>query len=162
VTQLLDRLNKPPKKNPNEIYSDEEDDMIVESLKYPYYFITSEVYEDQLREVTNHFKIMFQQEIFLTRCLKCNSLKSTIQMENLTTEWKEKLGKFIGEKAYKEFNDHITFCPICKRVFWDGWYYPKCLKFAKKYSYRDIESLDSKEEFVEEDLTELSQNLEKL
>jgi uncharacterized protein len=68
----LEKANKPPKINKEEVYSDSEDEEEKERTTYEFYFIKSTEYLDQIKEITQHFKIKFDKDLLFTRCLKCN------------------------------------------------------------------------------------------
>lgn len=136
ITLKLEKLNDPPKREDHEIYSD--DDESEEILpNYCYYLIKGVDYEEQLDEICNEFKIAFQKEIFFTRCLKCNKLMKPIDMSQIEEHMFERIKKMVGIRILTEFADNLTFCVDCKRTFWSGWSYEKCLEFAKKHSYHE-------------------------
>jgi uncharacterized protein with PIN domain len=137
ISRKIEKLNKPPKVNPLEVYSEDEDEIESFEPKYKFYFVKSENYEDQLTEITTQFKIPFQSEIFFSRCLKCNRFMDSVALDLLENKWVEKLKAYVGEKVWKEFADRLTYCTDCRRVFWGGWHFHKCVDYAKKFSYQE-------------------------
>jgi uncharacterized protein with PIN domain len=73
-------------------------------------FIESEAWEDQVRQVLNHFKLWGEVEPY-TRCLGCNAKLRPLpkaQAANL-------VAPFVFQKA-----DSFAICPSCGQVFWPG------------------------------------------
>lgn len=134
VITKLKKLNA-PKKNPKEVYSDDSDDEEVHKERYSYYFVKSKDYEEQIDEITKHFKIEFDPKIFFLRCLKCNKFMTPIDIDKLSDEQIKGVTQQIGERTMKCFRDKLTFCSECKRTFWSGNHFEKCVDFAKKHSF---------------------------
>lgn len=128
-------MNAPPKKNPKEVYSDDSDEEENFKERFKFYFVKSKDYEEQIDEITNHFKIQYDEKIFFLRCLKCNKFMNPIEMDKLNDEQIQMVTKHVGERTMKCFKDKLTFCSECKRTFWSGWHYDKCVDFAKKHSF---------------------------
>lgn len=76
-----------------------------------YYLVNSEVLEDQLREITTHFKKLNLKGGSFTRCMECNVLLNKISKKDV-------LGK-VPQMAY-DFHDDYMFCPKCNRIYWEG------------------------------------------
>jgi len=73
-------------------------------------FITSEDWQDQLRQVLDKYDIRSKAQPF-SRCIECN-----IHLKKLSrAEAKNLVTPFIWENA-KDF----ALCPKCARIFWKG------------------------------------------
>jgi len=136
-----------PKINLNEIYSSSSDEEEKEKEekkengekkpKYKFYFVKSKLYEDQLDEITKEFKIEFKEEFLYSRCLKCNIYMETFNFFDIEDEEKRNsLIKEIGEKTIKYHGKELSYCNICQKTFWNGWYFEKSKLFAMKHSYQ--------------------------
>ncbi|MBS1271469.1 MAG: hypothetical protein MAGBODY4_00600 [Candidatus Marinimicrobia bacterium] len=67
--------------------------------------------EDQLAFLASKLPLTFEEQVFMTRCLECNSALQTLQRSELT--------KRVPTRVYRR---HDTFyrCPTCKQIFWHG------------------------------------------
>jgi len=73
-------------------------------------FIESEAWEDQVRQVLDHFKLWGEVEPY-SRCLGCNAKLKPLpkaQAANL-------VAPFVLQKT-----DSFAICPSCGQVFWPG------------------------------------------
>jgi uncharacterized protein len=77
----------------------------------PHVFVTSDSWEDQLREVVGTLTLRLCQEKILTRCVLCN----------------RPLEKLAPEEAYGRIPEHVACstsvfrgCGFCKKVYWAG------------------------------------------
>lgn len=86
--------------------------------------IDSTIIDDQLLMVLKDIKI--DNDLFLTRCLLCNSIIKDIK--------KEKVRDKVPERVFRS-NDKFWFCNKCKKIYWKGSHYEKMLEkinFIKK------------------------------
>jgi hypothetical protein len=72
--------------------------------------ITSEVWEDQVRQVLSHFGIRDAVRPH-TRCLECNVALKLISKEQAANL----VAPFVLERA-----ESFALCPSCGRVYWPG------------------------------------------
>mgnify|MGYP001209083243 CR=1 FL=1 len=67
--------------------------------------------EDQLGFLACKLPLTFNEQVFMTRCLECNSVLQTLP--------RSELPKRVPIRVYRR---HETFyrCPGCKQIFWHG------------------------------------------
>ena len=83
-----------------------------------YFFIRSDSYKDQIRQVVKHFPIDPYSQI-LTRCILCN--KPLINIDKASIESKVPLYVY-------ESQDSFETCPSCKRIYWDASHKERMIK----------------------------------
>ena len=107
-----------------------------ETKQIRYLFIDSRKVEfhDSISDIVKSFHLMFHPAKIYTRCLKCND---PVQCIKATTEEEmQELTKIMGGKRiYDLYGQTVTKCPTCKKFFWEGHYFQRCVKFALQYSY---------------------------
>lgn len=74
------------------------------------FFIESEDWEEQVRQVLDHFDLLEKTHPH-TRCIECNSSLKNLPKKSA----KNLVSSFIFERA-----DSFALCPSCGRVFWRG------------------------------------------
>jgi uncharacterized protein with PIN domain len=136
ILNKLKKLNDPKKINPHENYSSDSDDVEDNPRKYKFYFVKSKTYEEQLDEITTEFKIEYKEEFLYSRCLKCNFYMETFNFFDLNEEDQKRFKKTVGEKTIKHHGKELSYCHLCCKTFWNGWYFEKSKQFAMKHSYQ--------------------------
>jgi len=91
------------------------------------FMINHEQFNEQLREVVDHFKLDVETTLF-TRCTKCN-------IEVLAIEKSQAKGK-ISERSYMGFNEFFE-CPSCGSIYWGGSHRNNTLKKLHQILKRD-------------------------
>lgn len=82
---------------------------LLRNRKAKKFFVSSERWQDQLREVMAKFG--FKRDALFTRCVGCNSLLEFISKERA----KGRVPAYIYE-TQAEF----VWCPICRKIYWAG------------------------------------------
>lgn len=73
-------------------------------------FLESEEWQDQIRQVIEHFNLR-EKAAPHTRCIDCNEVLKNLPKKNA----KNLVSAFVFDKA-----DSFALCPDCGRVFWRG------------------------------------------
>lgn len=82
------------------------------TLSYqPTIFIGSDTIEEQLGEIKNIIQPFIDPEIFMKRCIECNTLLESIAKEDIEA--------YVPEYVYHHHKD-FKQCPSCKKVYWEG------------------------------------------
>jgi len=76
-----------------------------------YYLVRDDNPENQLKNVIEHFTLKPDPDVFLSRCLECNSALIDTPKESV----KEKVWPYV----YK-MQDKFMICPDCDRIYWEG------------------------------------------
>jgi uncharacterized protein with PIN domain len=74
------------------------------------YYVSTENFNEQLREVVRHFGLDVEHYLF-TRCLACNVQVQPIAKEDVR-------GK-VPDKSFEGF-DTFFQCPSCHTIYWGG------------------------------------------
>lgn len=88
------------------------------NAKNNHYYIESDDYKLQLKQVIEHFKIDPYKDI-LTRCLRCNIEITTVDKNAI----KEEVPLYVYETQ-----DEFEKCPSCGRIYWDATHKEHMLK----------------------------------
>jgi len=83
------------------------------------YWIRSQKYNEQLKEVLTRFDLKDQIRFF-TRCIRCNTPLESVKKEEIEYRLKEKTRRY-----YSSFKR----CPGCNRIYWNGSHYQKMKSF---------------------------------
>ena len=83
-----------------------------------HFFIQSDSYKEQIRQVVKHFSIDPYTQI-MTRCVLCNKPLIDIDKESI----KDKVPAYV----YETQNTFET-CPSCKRVYWNATHKERVVK----------------------------------
>ena len=83
-----------------------------------HFFIQSDSYKDQIRQVVKHFSIDPYSQI-LTRCIICN--------EPLVNIDKASIASKVPAYVYETQNTFET-CPSCKRIYWNATHKERMVK----------------------------------
>jgi uncharacterized protein with PIN domain len=86
-----------------------------------HFFIQSDSYKDQLKQVVDHFRIDPFLNV-LTRCLRCNDKLVHIDKETV----KDRVPPYVYE-TQQEFKT----CPSCRRIYWGATHKEEMLKQLK-------------------------------
>jgi len=82
---------------------------------------STEIHE-QLVEFSRLTKVHFNESSSFTRCPECNT--------NIESVDKEKVKKLIPKMVYDTM-DKFSYCPACKKAYWQGTHYGKLLRELK-------------------------------
>lgn len=91
------------------------------------FFIRSDQFRDQLREILQAFALDPLEKAF-SRCLECNALLEPVPKEGV----REKVPPYV-------FSTHERFssCPRCRRIYWPATHHQKMLEELKRLSRDD-------------------------
>jgi hypothetical protein len=76
----------------------------------------------QLAEIARLAKIKLDERVSFSRCSECNSPVREVSKEEV---------KNIVPKLVYESLDKFSYCPKCKKAYWQGTHYEKLLKELK-------------------------------
>ena len=82
--------------------------------KFPYrstVFIRSDTIEEQLEEIQHITQPYIDPEIFLKRCVECNSLLKSVVKEDIEA--------LVPEYVYHH-HEHFKRCLTCNKIYWEG------------------------------------------
>jgi uncharacterized protein with PIN domain len=74
-------------------------------------FITNNESSRQIQEVVNYYNLIFNPQIFGTRCLFCNT-----RLEQILPDL---VGAQVPDYVFNT-QKNFSFCPHCKKIFWKG------------------------------------------
>jgi uncharacterized protein with PIN domain len=77
--------------------------------RYSYYWVNSIGGEEQIAEVTNHFKISFDRDKLFTRCVKCNGEVKPVNKQDIKDQ--------VYESVYNK-NDYFAKCDHCNEIYY--------------------------------------------
>jgi uncharacterized protein with PIN domain len=77
----------------------------------PTIFINSDVIEKQLDEIKEIIGPFLDPEIFLKRCVECNSLLKSVAKDDIEA--------LVPEYVYHH-HEHFKRCPSCNKIYWEG------------------------------------------
>jgi uncharacterized protein with PIN domain len=86
-------------------------------------FITYNEPSRQITQVINHYKLTFNPHLFGTRCLLCNSRLKRIPADTVRAQ--------VPDYVYNT-QKNFSFCPRCKKIFWQGTHYENMLKTVSR------------------------------
>ena len=95
------RLRKPRTDEELEEEKEELMESIAQEQNYNYYWVKSIGKYDQLREVVNHFKIVYIKDNLFARCFSCNGVVTEVQKEDIVDQ--------VFDKTYLN-NDKFCQC----------------------------------------------------
>lgn len=84
--------------------------------------IRSTELNEQLKEFSKLARIRFDTRTSFSRCPECNTPVEEVK--------KEKIKKIIPKFVYESMN-RFSYCPRCKKAYWQGTHYEKLLKELK-------------------------------
>jgi uncharacterized protein len=120
-----------PKKDDREILklSKEEDRLIVtrdtgmsKIRGAKVFLIRSTDVHEQLKEISKLAKISLDSKSLFSRCPECNTPVKDVS--------KEEVKKIVPKFVYETLNK-FSYCPKCKKAYWQGTHYQKLLKELK-------------------------------
>lgn len=83
------------------------------------FLINSTDLEKQLIEISRLAKIRLDEKVSFSRCSECNSPVRKVSKEAV---------KNIVPKLVYESLDKFSYCPKCRKAYWQGTHYQKLLK----------------------------------
>jgi len=78
--------------------------------------------KEQLKEFSKVTKLHFDERYSFSRCPECNT-----NIENIE---KEKVKNIVPQFVYDTMNT-FSYCPHCKKAYWQGTHYNKLIKELK-------------------------------
>lgn len=78
---------------------------------HPITVIKTNKIEEQIREIKDIIKPYLNKNIFMTRCIECNSLLESTDKKDIEAR--------IPEYIYHN-HEEFKVCPSCKKVYWEG------------------------------------------
>jgi len=86
------------------------------------FLIRSTDIKEQLNELSKLAKIGTDSKLSFSRCAECNT-----PVQNVS---KEEVKKIVPKFVYETLNK-FSYCPKCKKAYWQGTHYEKLLKELK-------------------------------
>lgn len=105
-----------------------------DEVSYQYYWVQAKTYKEQIHEVVNYFKLVFDADCVMRRCLLCNSMIESIAKELIKSQ--------VFDSVYNE-NEEFWKCSGCKRIYWgkndtfEHVNFKMAKQWASIYSYHD-------------------------
>ncbi|KAL9656896.1 hypothetical protein ABK040_006988 [Willaertia magna] len=119
-----------------EVLNNKKNEMMKKEEENNFLYIDSHrPYSEQLNLLIKTYPLIFKEERIFTRCLKCNIPVTKINTDFLEKEEIDKLINLMKSiEKYNQYKHTVTKCLECKKYYWVGHYYFRCVEFAKTYS----------------------------
>ena len=95
---------------------------------HPIIRIKTDRVDEQIREIENVIGPYVNSELFMTRCLECNTILQHTDKEDIETR--------IPEYIYHH-HEQFKICPSCRRVYWEGTHTERMKKWVAARSRSD-------------------------
>jgi len=86
--------------------------------------ISSDILEEQLKQVFSELDIRVDPEEIFTRCLVCNEVLLEAEKEKV----KDKVPSYVFQ-TQKEF----SYCPSCQKIYWKGTHWDLANQLLEKF-----------------------------